>query len=211
MLLLPVLQYLKSTFDMSLVPLLYLGPVVALIPYVAYLLWEFNLITVDPIDQQLKYVIENQKESAKEFLREQEEQLVAKISDELSRAQPLEDVSLAELYETKKLVYARLLSQVNTEALYTEITSLKSNLQTSRGLNRVIFNRLPTSILRSILQSGGGETKKAIKIDTVTAARDLLDSIYNAKGNQANVSTKAILKELQDMEKSLDSVLPPPS
>jgi hypothetical protein len=61
MMLIPLLRYIKFGLHMSVVPFLYLGPTLFLIPYIGFYLWDNGVTDVSVIDQYLtNYVAQEQ-------------------------------------------------------------------------------------------------------------------------------------------------------
>jgi hypothetical protein len=114
MLLIPVLRYVKLTLEMSIIPYIYIFPLLFAFPFIIYGLWDMNITNVSYIDELLLSFLINQQKLAKLNIDEQNEKF-----------QELVKVNDITLESIKYLAYIRLFTKINANILKDEILALK--------------------------------------------------------------------------------------
>lgn len=120
MVLIPVLKVLKMYTTVSVVPYLYVAPLLFLVPYVALWLWENNFIEVPLLTRKLFDFITFQKMNSMTKLKIEEANYCKIVGS--SRSGTESD----SVYTTpKELCYLRVLSRVNVNILKDEVIKIK--------------------------------------------------------------------------------------
>jgi hypothetical protein len=197
MMMIPLLQYLKINLGVSITPFLYIGPFVLLVPYIAYFLWEYNLVSIPIIDLKLKDVLYKQKRLAEELLRNNQVELLNSATNQL-------DVSIeGDRRDLNKLILARLLAKMDVDVLYTDVMSCRPG--SSGSVYQAVLSRLPVRLLSSILNSQNPQSsnKAAIDDNIALAVRELLVKMYNGKGSPR--SSQDVLNDLREMKRNMEA------
>lgn len=113
MMLIPILRYIKIDLGMSIIPYIYLGPIVALIPFMFYWLWLNNFIEIKLFDDKFNKYVKMQQESAILKLQNEEETMLEILQYE-------NDPDTLKLLATCKLF-----KKINLKAIKDEVYTLK--------------------------------------------------------------------------------------
>ena len=123
MMLVPTLKYLKSHTEISILPFLYLGPIVFAIPYIALFLWENNIVTIPFIEVKMKQFIYALKERAKIKMEE--------VGVESTSINTREQVSYTPSEYLDKIISQRalvqLLTKIDVDALASEVLAFSKS------------------------------------------------------------------------------------
>jgi hypothetical protein len=202
MLLIPTIQYLKLHFHISIIPFLYLGPLVFIIPYISYFFWETSILELNIINLYLLNYIKRQNDLAQIKLADESNRIETILSSEFLQNSNLQENTLA-----RKLVFLRLFSKIDPVVLQDEVLALKRS-----GFSKEKQNLLSTSVQtfdidsKTLAQSKldslySGEYKKSVEsINLVEAAKDLID-IASIEGS----SKEELIKSLKEMKEALKS------
>ncbi len=166
MVLIPVLKFVKSDLNMSIVPYLYIGPLLVLLPFILLFAWDTNIARVAILDTKLKEYLKLQKSAATDSL--------AKEGDNwLNSLREYDEETSKDV--VKRLGYLRILSNMDVDISFLDIISTKR----SGG------SRSPLSP-----SLAGGELKSATAYTAVTRILDatsgeepteLLEKLYEVK------------------------------
>jgi hypothetical protein len=125
-LLLPVLSYLRSQ-GIDVIPYLYIGPFLFVLPYFVLFLWEYDIVTIKAIDNKLLAFIKFLKKNAKKSVLEEDTKIENFLSGSVNEGQ------------LKEMALYRLLSEVDPIQLSSAALLLKQSMVKSskeRNANR---------------------------------------------------------------------------
>ena len=180
MLLIPVLRYVKLTLGMSIIPFIYIFPILFILPFIVYGLWDTNTAKISYIDELLLSFLKNQQGLAK-----------LNIQEQTTKFQNLVLYNNVEQESVKYLAYVRLFTRINPEVLRDEILALKEK---SSGK---ILTILSTSAESSNVDLDSFPINNNNNMDVVNAAQTII-KVVSATG-QDKRDTLNDLKELQDV------------
>ena len=131
-LLVPVLYKLKQDYDMSIMPFLYIGPILYILPYVVFFLWEYDIVPMPYIDDKFYNFVGYVKRRGNEQIRKHNDTLTSMSSS------ALEDADLGVL---SNIALSRALSNIDCDKLYAEglairrleLQAAKRNVSTDDG------------------------------------------------------------------------------
>ena len=117
MVLIPVLKFVTTYLNMSIIPYLYIGPLLVLLPFILLFAWDKNIARVDILDAKLKEFLALQKAVAMETLAEEGDKWVNSLReyDDDEKGKGL----------VKKLGYLRILSNMDVEMCFSDILAVK--------------------------------------------------------------------------------------
>lgn len=187
MLLIPVLRYVKLSLGMSIIPYIYIFPLLFAFPFVIYGIWDLNIATVSYIDELLLSFLINQQQLAKLNIDEQNEKF-----------QELVKVNDMTIESIKYLAYVRLFTKINTDILKDEILALK---QKTAGKKLTILSTSAELAINDDLESFPISNDGKYNTNVVNAAQTII-KVAGATG-QDKRQTVNELKELQDMLSNL--------
>ena len=216
MLLIPTLRYMKLELGLSIVPFIYLGPLVFIIPFAISYLWEQDAFELYFIDNKLKSFLVKQQKIAIAFLKDRETQLLTDITTQLNELEQNNESLYFLLSENKladKVVVSRLLSKLDIEVFYTEIIKCKPNRYKFHNSDK--FESADIGMMQDVRPSNEYSSSD-IFVDNKNnpiqrdqnnlflATKLFLDKI---KRNQFKykISTESIIKELKDMQSNLNN------
>ena len=110
-LLLPVLYKLKQDYDVSIIPFLYIGPALYILPYVIFFLWEYNVAPIPYIDGKFYNFVRYVKRKGTEEILKHNDTLTALCEKDL------QNVNLNVL---TNIALSRALSKIDCHKVYTE-------------------------------------------------------------------------------------------
>ena len=183
MLLIPVLRYVKLTLEMSIIPYIYIFPLLFAFPFIIYGLWDMNITNVSYIDELLLSFLINQQKLAKLNIDEQNEKF-----------QELVKVNDITLESIKYLAYIRLFTKINTNILKDEILALK---QKASGKKLSILSTSSELEIIDNLESFPISNDGKYNTNVVNAAQTII-KVVSATGKDQRQTVNE-LKELQDM------------
>lgn len=182
-LLIPIIRIVKFQLNASVYPFLYIGPVLFLVPYVFFWLWENDVCAVPIFDTALQRYVEKQKKSAMRILKKEEVQLMKSAR------------SSGDQETIKKIANLSLLSAIDLENFVSEIKAIKKRVK-----GRTTDN--PT--LSTFSQDNSAVSD--IKVNFNDNVNDAVKTFVEASllGDQKE-SEKSLLEKLKQLEKDLDS------
>jgi len=181
MLLIPVLRYVKLTLGMSIIPYIYIFPMLFIFPFIIYGLWDTNTTKISYIDELLLSFLTNQQNLAKLNLEEQNNKFQNLIL--------LNDITPESV---KYLAYVRLFTRISPDVLRDEILALK---QKASGKKLTILNTSTESNID--IESFPMNNNNNNNMNVVNAAQTVI-KVVSATG-QDQKETLNELKELQQM------------
>jgi len=215
MLLIPILRYMKLELGLSIVPFIYLGPLVFIIPFAVSYLWEQDAFEFYFIDNKLKSFLVKQQTIAIDFLTDRETQSLTDITTQLNESEQNNESLYYLLNENKladKVIVSRLLSKLDIEVFYTEIIKCKPNRYKFHYSDKFGSDNGMSQDIRPSNEYSSSDIFVDIKNNPIQrdqnnlflATKMFLDKI---KRNQSKykVSTESIIKELKDMQSDLNN------
>ena len=115
-LLIPALFQLKQYFDVSIMPFLYIGPALYMLPYIVFFLWEFDITPMPFIDQKLFNFVRYLKRKGKEQVSKENE-----VLDPIKTSK-LEEANLGVLMN---IAFYRALSKIDCDKVYGESIAIR--------------------------------------------------------------------------------------
>ena len=182
-LLIPIIRIVKFQLNASVYPFLYIGPVLFLVPYVFFWLWENDVCKVPIFDTALQRYVEKQKKSATKIFKKEEAQLM-----KLAR-------NSGDQETIKKIANLSLLSAIDIENFVSEITAIKKRIKGRSAGN---------STLSTFSQDNSAVSDVSVNFND--NINDAVKTFVEASllGDQKE-SEKSLLEKLKQLEKDLDS------
>ena len=162
MLLIPVLRFVKFSLHESIVPYLYLGPIIIAIPYFAFWLWENGYGNLKVIDELLFTYITKEKNSASFILQNKLQTIMEYANNEEEYSSDYNEAYTSTVnndndgdYEKRmdskmairKIAGLRLLSSIDVENFANEVLAIKQMVKGTGSVNDIDKRlRLATSI-----------------------------------------------------------------
>jgi len=184
MVLIPFLRYVHQELHMSVVPYIYYGPIVAIIPFIALLLWLNNVVELSFFDELFTRYMNSQKNSASTKLRNEEDSMM-----ELLRSTEEYDAEVLKVVSSCKLFV-----KVDVPAMRDEVYALKWR----NGLMRKTKTATYRADSTVEMQRSGAQVEKAT---TLTAVKLLLGA-----AEMRGLSSEQKLYELQKLQTDLDKL-----
>jgi hypothetical protein len=117
MLLVPILKYVKFVLHDSIVPYLYIGPLIVTIPYIVFWSWDNNINDINFIDLKFKTFVANQSKLAKLQIKK----LLSVKNEKNDYKNKIENEPT-----NIDLQYINLMSEIDPESMFEEIIKLKA-------------------------------------------------------------------------------------
>ena len=145
-LLVPILYKLKQDYNMSIMPFLYIGPALFILPYLIFFLWEYDIVPIPYLDEKFYNFVRYVKRKGNEEIQKHNDTLMAMSSSRL------EDANLNVL---NNIALSRALSKIDCDKLYAEgiairrleLQSAKKNTSTDgTGLGMRAINKRDGSL-----------------------------------------------------------------
>jgi len=207
-LLLPALRFLKIELDVSIVPFLYIAPMLLTVPFVSSFLWESDIYESPVITRGMELFLCAEKQRAVSKLASETTRLLQIVVSEGSCASTKDPGERSPLIQ---LAYLRLISRIDPEALCKESMAFKAKRAgkatalTSSSGNAAGSG---TAWLRSSKAAQGGVTL----IDAVKALVDEAASLNAEKnaagrgrpGGSESERDSEVLQQLKDLQYQLD-------
>lgn len=183
-LLIPIIRIVKFQLNASIYPFLYIGPILFLVPYIFFWIWENDVAEVPVFDQRLLRYVQKQKNAATKTLGKEQKELMLLAKNDDSQ-------------ETiKKLANLILMSTIDVENFISEIISIKRRIKGRAEKN-------PT--LATFSQDIAIVSDKQINFndDVNSAVKTLIETSLLGEGNESEKTLLEKLKQLQiDLDKS---------
>jgi hypothetical protein len=155
MMLIPTLKVIKYSLKMSIVPFIYIGPILFILPYVLYYIWDNQIFASDTwpirfLDNYLRNFIISEQKNSEVLLLQEEDRLKAIIWEEDQLNQRTSSNSTVSSRNNKskddngvksiskdavqRLAYLRLLPKLDTNTLLSEILAVRSRMANVRRI-----------------------------------------------------------------------------
>lgn len=198
MLLIPTLRFVKVSLGLSIVPFLYIAPVLLCVPFIVYFLWESDLYEFPYITSGLLRFIASDKSRAVRTMSNDEARLLEALQHD-------DEPALVE-----QLAYARLVSKIDPDALCREAMALKRRRSGGPALSSVAVptttaasssssTALSSAAIASI--SGKPQAQGGSYLD---AARRLVDDVAMVQGEGGD--DQAVLAELKRLQAEFEEM-----
>jgi len=142
-----ILKFVKLQFDASIIPFLYIAPLLVLFPYIITWLWENNVevISTQFVDERLTEYIWGRHNSAKKRIREEEDALKLFTANSTEYAPE----------KLKRVAIMRLLTKIDPRMLSAECLNLKKTSKTPLdfGLRQGEDNGNVIGVTKAVIQS----------------------------------------------------------
>eukprot|EP00600_Ochromonadales_sp_CCMP1393_P001816 CAMPEP_0174977646 /NCGR_PEP_ID=MMETSP0004_2-20121128/13725_1 /TAXON_ID=420556 /ORGANISM="Ochromonas sp., Strain CCMP1393" /LENGTH=315 /DNA_ID=CAMNT_0016228853 /DNA_START=56 /DNA_END=1003 /DNA_ORIENTATION=- len=181
MMLIPFLRYVKLVLGQSVVPYIYLAPLVYSLPYIGLWLWENNIIESDFANNKLTRLIEIQQEAGNDLMQQEE----SRMMETLMNSAEEEDATL------KMLATCRLITKLDVEKTAEEVLAIKR----SRGASRK--SSLSTTDTRLDVSEVDMYSRGR---NSISAAVDILLTESEQRGEPE----EQLLEKLKQLQKDLD-------
>lgn len=181
-LLIPIIRIVKFQLNASIYPFLYIGPILFLVPYLFFWIWENDVAEVPVFDQRLLKYVQKQKDAATKILDKERNELMllAKNSDSQETI--------------KKLANLTLMSTIDVENFMSEIISIKKRIKGRAEKNPTLATFSQDIALVSDKQVNFND-------DVNSAVKTLIETSLLGQGNE---SEKSLLEKLKQLQKDLD-------
>lgn len=177
-----VLKFVMLQLHESIVPFLYIAPILVLFPYISLWLWENNIDSIPTrfLDEKLMEFVSGQQNSAFKMLPKEEETLRALVANSTEYAPE----------KLKRVVAMRLLTKIDPQIFTNECLTIKkmnrNPLNNAMSSGRINLNQ-DTSLLgatKAVLQSLSS-SGFADKNDLIEQLKQLRDSLGDEVPQQA--------------------------
>lgn len=121
-LLIPTIFRLQNVYQESILPFLYIGPVLFTLPYLLFFLWENDILPISYMDDRFRCFLNYLKASAQEQVARDEKALEESLVDNSVPVNSLKDMALM-----------RLLADCNPRELVKQATEAKKALKRGAG------------------------------------------------------------------------------
>ena len=181
-LLIPVIRIVKFQLNASIYPFIYIGPVLFLIPYLLFWLWENDVTNIPVFDNWLLKYVKKQKDGATKTLEKEKNDLMvlAKVSNDADTI--------------KKLSNLILMSTIDTEMFISEIISIKKRIKGRADKNPPLSTFSQDNAIF-------GDNKINVNDDVNSAVKTLIETSLLG---EAGENEKSLLEKLKQLQKDLD-------
>eukprot|EP01038_Epipyxis_sp_PR26KG_P004133 gene4133-5887_t len=140
MLLIPLLPFIKFKLGTSIIPFIYIGPVLFSLPFFTFWIWENNWYPLPIIDLRLQRFIESQAK-----LAQQKEQIETKGWDELLESKELLLSEEEDMERVNSIAYVKLMAKIDVSSMIDEVMYIKENPELFKKYEKENFMKLKSS------------------------------------------------------------------